>query len=168
MLCKWPEKGDTHTRTMALLDLLRNYRWDAKLALVIAAFATSYAELWLLKQLYPSNPLAVSVAKLKKLPDNFSVLRPRFKALSLLAKTMTDLTKCIIKFESLPIKEVKLDKETMTVIKSQIYLSAYWVIRSTLACSSQITDLVAMKLEQVHVLSLQSSHRYYDLCCLCN
>ena len=153
---------------MVLFDELRNFRWDAKVVLALAAFATCYGELWLLIQLYPVNPLAVSVARLKQLPSNFIALRPLFKALSMLAKAMTDVAKCIIKFESLPIKDVKLDKEIMTVTKSQIYLSAYWVIKSTLACSSQITDLIAMKLEQVHVLSLQSSPTYADLCCFCN
>lgn len=153
---------------MVLFDMLRNYRWDAKVVLVLAAFATCYGQLWLLMQPCPVNPLAISIAMLKQLPSNFSALRPRFKALNLLAKAMADVAKCIIKFESLPIKDVKLDKETMTVTKSQIYLSAYWVIKSTLTCSSQIRDLTAMKLEQVHVLSLQSAHRYADLCCFCN
>ncbi|XP_034684550.1 protein SIEVE ELEMENT OCCLUSION C isoform X3 [Vitis riparia] len=139
---------------MVLFDMLRNYRWDAKVVLVLAAFATCYGQLWLLMQPCPVNPLAISIAMLKQLPSNFSALRPRFKALNLLAKAMADVAKCIIKFESLPIKDVKLDKETMTVTKSQIYLSAYWVIKSTLTCSSQIRDLTAMKLEQVHSSSI--------------
>ncbi|KAE8716576.1 putative Sieve element occlusion e [Hibiscus syriacus] len=42
MLCKCPGKGDLHTRTMAMFDLLGSHRWDAKVALAIAAFATSY------------------------------------------------------------------------------------------------------------------------------
>ncbi|RVW72607.1 Protein SIEVE ELEMENT OCCLUSION C [Vitis vinifera] len=149
ILCKCSVEGDSHTRTMVLFDMLRNYRWDAKVVLVLAAFATCYGQLWLLMQPCPVNPLAISIAMLKQLPSNFSALRPRFKALNLLAKAMADVAKCIIKFESLPIKDVKLDKETMTVTKSQIYLSAYWVIKSTLTCSSQIRDLTAMKLEQI-------------------
>lgn len=56
MLFKNAGEGDLHERTMILFDLLGNYRWDAKLALILAAFATSYGEFWLIMQLYPHNP----------------------------------------------------------------------------------------------------------------
>ncbi|XP_020539258.1 protein SIEVE ELEMENT OCCLUSION C isoform X2 [Jatropha curcas] len=149
MLVRSPREGDLHTRTMVLFDLLGNYRWDAKVVLVLAAFATSYGEFWLIMQLYPINPLAASVAMLKQLPNDLRMLKPRFKALSSLVKTMLDVTKCIIKFEGLPLKHVKLDDGSMAIAKSYIYIAAYWVTRSALACSSQITDLKAMKPEQV-------------------
>lgn len=145
---------------MILFDLLGNYGWDAKLALILAAFATSYGSFWLLMQLYPRNPLAASVAMIKQLPSNLSPLKPRFKALGLLVKTMVDVTKCIIKFEGLPFRHVKLDDESMAITRSYIHIAAYWVTRSTLACSSQIKDLTAMKPEQVHVPSLQSAYKY--------
>ncbi len=138
-------------RTMFLFDLLGKYKWDAKMVIVLAAFALNYGEFLFLLQLYPHNPLAVSVAMLKQLPNKLSTMKPRFKALRLLVKKMVDVTKCIIKFEGLPLFNVDLDKE-VAVTKSYIYVSAYWVTRSALACSSQITDL---KPEQVHVLSLQ-------------
>ncbi|KAF2307081.1 hypothetical protein GH714_024737 [Hevea brasiliensis] len=149
MLFKNAGEGDLHARTMILFDLLGKYRWDAKLALILAAFATSYGEFWLIMQLYPHNPLAVSVAMLKQLPNDLSMLKPRLKALSKLVKTMVAVTKCIIKFEGLPLRYVKLDDEAMAIAKSHIYIAAYWITRSTLACSSQITDLIAMKPEQV-------------------
>ncbi|GMJ13242.1 hypothetical protein like AT1G67790 [Hibiscus trionum] len=149
MLCKCPGKGDLHTRTMALFDLLGSHRWDAKVALAIAAFATSYGEFSLIMQLRPHIPLAVSVANLKQLPSNMSMLKPQSKALRLLFKTMVDLTKCIIEFESLPVVHVGLEIDNLAAIKSEIYVTAYWIIRSTLVCSSQITSLMAMKPEQV-------------------
>lgn len=145
---------------MHLFNLLGNYKWDAKLALVLAAFAANYGEFWLLMQLYPSNPLAASVSVLRQLPNNLTLLRPRFKALSLLVKTLIDITKCIIKFESMSFHHVKLDDQAMVATKSAIYLASYWVIKSTATCSSQITDLIALKPEQVHVPSLQSAYKY--------
>ncbi|EEF47606.1 conserved hypothetical protein [Ricinus communis] len=154
MLCKSSREVDMHARTMILFDLLGNYRWDAKVVLVLAAFATSYGRLWLIMQLYPHNPLAVSVAMLKQLPNDLSMFKPRFKALSLLVKTMVDVTKCIIKFEGLPFRHVKLDDEAMAITKSYIYISSYWVKRSTLACSFQITDL-DMKPEQIGMSELK-------------
>ncbi|KAK9277717.1 hypothetical protein L1049_007264 [Liquidambar formosana] len=145
ILCKSSGEGDLHARTMALFDLLGNYRWDAKVALVLAAFATSYGEFCLIMQLFPHNPLAVSVAILKQLPSDLSTLKPWVKALRLLVKAMVDVTRCIVKFESLPVQHVELDFDARAVTKSQIYVASYWVIRSSLTCASQIT---AMKHEQ--------------------
>ncbi|KAF8390538.1 hypothetical protein HHK36_025065 [Tetracentron sinense] len=157
LLCKCSGDGDILARTMALFDLLGNYAWDAKVVLVLAAFATSYGEFWLIMQLYPLNPLAVSIAMLKKLPKNLVAFKPCFKALSLLIKTMVNVAKCIIKFEGLPVQQVKLDDKAMVTTKSQIYIATYWIIRSAFTCSSLITDMVAMNNElQVHVLSLSN------------
>ena len=166
MLCKCPGKGDLHSRTMVLFDLLGNYRWDAKVALALAAFATSYGEFRLIMQLRPHIPLAVSVANFKQIPSDISMLEPQLKALRLLFKTMVAFTKCIIEFEGLPVIHVGPDIENLAEMKSEIYVSAYWIIRSTLACSSQITNLTAMKPEQVHVLTRHKSKKMliFPLC----
>ncbi|PQP95734.1 protein SIEVE ELEMENT OCCLUSION C [Prunus yedoensis var. nudiflora] len=148
ILCKCCDEGSLHARTMLLFDLLGNYKWGAKVALVLTSFVASYGEFRLLMQLYSSSPLAISVAMLKKLPADSSPLNPRFKALSLLVNAMVDVTKCIIKFENLPLSHVELDDETKAVTKSQIYIAVYWIIRGILICSSQITDSTAMKSEQ--------------------
>ncbi|KAJ0094960.1 hypothetical protein Patl1_15995 [Pistacia atlantica] len=162
ILCKCCGEGDIHTRTMVMFDLLGNYRWDAKVVLVLAAFATSYGEFWLTMQLYPENPLAVSVAMLKQWPSSISKLKPRFRALSLLVKTMIDVTRCIIKFEGLPVAHVIPDFQIISATKSQIFFAAYWITRSTLVCSSSIKDLIAMKPEQVHIFSLSKNYLVYS------
>lgn len=148
---------------MLLFDLLGNYGWDAKAVLVLAAFAKSYGEFWLLMQLYPRNHLALSVAILKQLPSDLSTFKRLFKALSLLMKTVVDLTNCVIKFECLPLSKVKLDKEAKSITMLNIYSTVYWIIRSILTCSSQIRDLKAMTPLQVHFLSLNS---FYNNICL--
>ncbi|WCJ38599.1 Protein SIEVE ELEMENT OCCLUSION C [Euphorbia peplus] len=143
-----------HERTMVLFDLLGNYRWDAKMVLILAGFATIYGEFWLLMQLSPSNLLAESVSVLRQFPNDLTMFKPRFKALIILVRTLMDVTKCIIKFESLPFRHVKVDDQAMGAAKSAIYLASYWITRNTLACSSQITDLIARKPpEQVHSIS---------------
>ncbi|GLU03177.1 hypothetical protein SLE2022_203920 [Rubroshorea leprosula] len=141
--------GNLHTRTMKMFDLLGNYKWDAKVALVLAAFALRFGEFCLTMQLSQQNPLVKNIAILKQVPSNTTKLNPQMKALLLLVKTMVDATKCIIKFESLPIRDVELDKETLTITKSSIYIAAYWITRSALACASQVLNLKAMKAEQV-------------------
>lgn len=148
---------DINKRVMILFDLLGKYTWDAKLAIVLSAFALSYGEFWLIMQLNPTNPLAALLAMLKQFPTVlFSSLKLRFKALNLLVNAMVDVAKCVIKFEGLPFEDIKPDNDDVERTKSQIYLATYWVIRSTLVCSCQTKDLVAIKQEQVHVLSILS------------
>lgn len=139
---------------MLLFDLLGNYRWDDKAVLALAAFATSYGEFWLLMQLYPRNPVAVAVVMLKQLPSDLSTFKRQFKALSLLMKTVIDLTKCVVKFESLPLSHVKLDIGAKSIKELHLYSAVYWIIRSILTCCSQIRDFRALKPEQVHLSSL--------------
>nr|GFA12252.1 protein sieve element occlusion C [Tanacetum cinerariifolium] len=45
-----------------------------------------------------------------------------------------------------------LIKEMMELAKCVIYLATYWIVRSSLTSASQVTDLIAVKQEQVHVL----------------
>ncbi|KAF6176952.1 hypothetical protein GIB67_027752 [Kingdonia uniflora] len=165
ILCKCSGNGDLHARTMAMLNLLGNFTWDAKVVLVLAAFATSYGEFWLISQLNTTNPLAVLVALLKQLPKEMKALGPRFKALSLLVKNMVDVVKCTIDFEELQIQLLKVDDKASITANSQIYVAAYWVIRSVLACSSLITDVIAMNSEQMHVFSLNLPLSILNLIC---
>ncbi|CAL2231136.1 unnamed protein product [Prunus armeniaca] len=108
ILCKCCDEGNLHTRTMLLFDLLGNYKWGSKVALVLASFVASHGEFRLLMQLYSSSP-SISVAMLKQLPADSSPLKPQFKALSLLVNAMVAVTKCIIKFEKLPLSHEELD-----------------------------------------------------------
>ncbi|EXB82478.1 hypothetical protein L484_027653 [Morus notabilis] len=154
IICKFSTEGILHERTMLLFDLLGNYRWDDKAVLALAAFATSYGEFWLLMQLYPRNPVAVAVVMLKQLPSDLSTFKRQFKALSLLMKTVIDLTKCVVKFESLPLSHVKLDIGAKSIKELHLYSAVYWIIRSILTCCSQIRDFRELKPEQVHPSSL--------------
>ncbi|KAM6589458.1 hypothetical protein CsatA_012063 [Cannabis sativa] len=156
ILCKCSGEGSLHEKTMILFDLLGNYRWDAKAVIVLATFVKSYGEFWLLIQLYPRNTLALSVAMLKQLPSDLSAFTRQFKALSLLMKTVIDLTKCVIKYESLPLSQVKLDKENKSITQYNIYLAVYWIIRSILTCSFQVSALKAMTPVQLGLPELKN------------
>ncbi|KAM6562374.1 hypothetical protein CsatB_022372 [Cannabis sativa] len=156
ILCKCSGEGSLHEKTMVLFDLLGNYRWDAKAVIVLATFVKSYGEFWLLIQLYPRNTLALSVAMLKQLPSDLSAFTRQFKALSLLMKTVIDLSKCVIKYESLPLSQVKLDKENKSITQYNIYLAVYWIIRSILTCSFQVSALKAMTPVQLGLPELKN------------
>lgn len=160
-MSKCSEKGDINSKTMALFDLLEKYRWDAKVVLVIAAFAAKYGEFWGLMQLYQSNALAISVTRLKQIPMDLRSLKPRLKALSLLVKTMMEVAKCIIKFESLPLLYVEQDDHIFHATKFHIYIAVYWIARSIFTCFSQVAEFTTKKHEQVHVLLLSLKLTFY-------
>lgn len=147
---------DMHARTLLLLEMLGKYRWDAKVVLILTAFAISYGEFRLVLEVYSHNSLAASLALLKNLCwKNFEALRPQFKAMEMLIKEMLELAKCVVRFEGLPLQLVLVDDHDCTLMaaaKSKIYLATYWIFRSTLTSASQITDLIAMKQEQVPFL----------------
>ncbi|KAI4317332.1 hypothetical protein L6164_025207 [Bauhinia variegata] len=111
ILCECSSEGDLRSRMMGLFDLLGNYRWDAKVVLMVAAFAARYGEFWLLLKLSSSNALAASIFRLRQMPRNLSPLKKQLRALNLLVKAMVDVAKCIIKFESLPLPNVELSNE---------------------------------------------------------
>ncbi|KAL5552747.1 hypothetical protein UlMin_040148 [Ulmus minor] len=141
-------EGNLHERTMNLFELVGNHKWDAKAALVFAAFALNYFKFWLLMHLHRENSLALSIVMLKQLPTDLSTLKPLFKALTSLIKTMIEFMKLVIKFEGLPLSLVELEGEAKSIREIHIYPAVYWIIRSILTCSSKIADLKAIKPEQ--------------------
>lgn len=177
---------DAHTTTLSLFNMLNSYSWDAKVVLVLAAFAVSYGEFWLLAQLYPTNHLAKSIALLKQLPDileHNESLRTRFDALNHLVKEMMEVTKCIVELSQLPSRYVTPDASAMSTAAAHVPTAAYWTIRSVVACMSQIIALIGLgheymsstteiwelsslahKVNNIHVhLTQQLDHCYIDI-----
>ncbi|KAI3452654.1 hypothetical protein Pfo_009318 [Paulownia fortunei] len=138
-----------HRKTLVLLEMLSHYRWDAKVVLALASFASSFGLFWLILQQQADNELAVSLAIVKRLPRDISMLKPKFKALNLLVKTMVKLTKFVIGFEGMSMQHELVDDKAMDITKSNIYMATYWIFRSILVCSSQIADLRNLRLERV-------------------
>jgi hypothetical protein len=135
---------------MVLFNTLTSYTWDAKVVLSLAAFAVNYGEFWLIAQLSTTNPLAKSMAFLKQLPDiieHSNSLKHQFDALNKLIKTMMDLTRCIVEFKELPSQYISHDTSAMSIAIAHIPAAAYWIIRSIVACSSQIASLIGFRHE---------------------
>ncbi|KAM0940821.1 putative sieve element occlusion [Dioscorea sansibarensis] len=144
--------GDAHATTLALLQSLSNYTWDAKLVVVLAAFAISYGEFWLTTQLHTVNPLAKPLAHLKQLPnmlEHTDILKPRFDAIDNLMKAMLDVTKCIVEFRELPSEYISHEAPEMAMALAHIPTAVYWTIRGVLACTSQIVGLVGLGHEYI-------------------
>ncbi|KAJ8431409.1 hypothetical protein Cgig2_004441 [Carnegiea gigantea] len=125
--------GDAHTSTMAILNMLGNYSWDAKVVIALAAFAATYGELWLVMLLSDTNPLARSIAVLKQIPEISEikgVLKPQFAPLNDLIKVMVDVAKSLIEFRLLPSKYISPDDVPLATSFNQIAITTYWTIRS--------------------------------------
>lgn len=143
------------TKPLVLFELLSKYRWDAKLALLLTAFAMIYGEFWVIIQAQDSNPLASSISLLKELPLCLKKYEIFFKAMNLLVTGMVALAKIIVLFERLPILDAELDDDRISTTMSLVYVASYWICRSVLICASKLADIRASKDSQVHVLFLK-------------
>lgn len=152
MLCPCIGESDIRTRTLVLFDLLKEYRWDAKAVLVLGVLAATYGRKLLPVHLALSDPVAASIATLNQLPIERTKFRPWLESLSLLVKAMVVVTKCIIRFERLPIKQAKLDNNIVGETLSNIYLATYRVVKSSLACLQHIPYF--KQTQQVHFSTL--------------
>ncbi|KAL8230093.1 hypothetical protein R6Q57_014993 [Mikania cordata] len=150
--CKCTGGADAHTNTTTIFNMLSNYDWDAKAVISLAAFAVNYGEFWLVVQLHATNPLARSLTHLKQLPDIIErgeSLKPRFNSITSLIKAMLDVTHCIIKFKELPQQYISPDTPELVAATSNIPIGVYWIIRSIVACSTILVNLIGMGHEHV-------------------
>ncbi|KAK3006340.1 hypothetical protein RJ639_017489 [Escallonia herrerae] len=152
--CKCSGGGDDrHTIAMSLFDTLSQHSWDAKAVIALAAFAANYGEFWLVAQLYPISPLAKPIAHLKQLPGKLDMdantLHPRFESLNHLIKAMLDVTKCIVDFKEVPSDYTNPETPEIKTAMAYIPIGVYWTIRSIVACSSIITNLVVLGHEYI-------------------
>ncbi|CAN1774392.1 Protein SIEVE ELEMENT OCCLUSION B [Linum perenne] len=141
MSCKCSGGGDAHSTTMAVLDPLKSYAWDAKVVISLAAFAVNYGEFHLVMQLLSVNPLAKSVAVLKQLPDiieQANSLKPQFDALNKLITAVVDVTKCMVELKELPSHYIGADTPAMSLALAHIPMAVYWAIRSIVVSATLI------------------------------
>uniref|UniRef100_A0A7N0U8I1 Sieve element occlusion n=1 Tax=Kalanchoe fedtschenkoi TaxID=63787 RepID=A0A7N0U8I1_KALFE len=151
MVCKCTG-GDAHGTTIAVLNMLACYSWDAKLVLALSAFAVNYGQFWLVAQFYSTNQLAKSIAILKQLPElmeHSNLLQPRFDAVRGLIKAMIDVTKCIVEFKGLPHQYIGPEVPEYAAAMSHIPITVYWTIRGAIACVSQIAGLTGLGHEYI-------------------
>ncbi|KAL9246535.1 hypothetical protein vseg_020056 [Gypsophila vaccaria] len=150
--CKCSGSTDAHAITMAVFNMVSSYLWDAKVALALAAFAVYYGEFWLVAQLYPANALAKSVAVLKQIPEiveRADSLKPKYEAIGNLIRAMTNVTRCIVEFKELPAQYIAPDAPVYETANALIPTASYWIIRSIVACASQVVGLLSMSYESV-------------------
>ncbi|XP_038707312.1 protein SIEVE ELEMENT OCCLUSION B-like, partial [Tripterygium wilfordii] len=141
--CKVRGGSDEHSTSLSIFNSLSSYSWDAKLVLILAAFALNYGEYRLLSLIYASNRLAKSMAILKQLPVS-GLLKPGFEELKNLVSIMLDIARCIVEFNELPPKHFWPDVPAFSAVMAQIPTAVYWTIRSVVAYVTQITATTNM------------------------
>ena len=147
MACKGPGVVNAHETTLAILGMLSSYSWDARAVMTLAAFALDYGEFWLLMQIGASDQLTKSMAILKGLPVSAgnSGLQKRQQALAELnnlIKVTLEVIKCIFELEKLP----NYGRENVPALLkalNHIRLDTYWLIRTVIGCSAQMTGITS-------------------------
>jgi len=145
MDCKAPGVVDAHEMTLSMLHMLSDYSWDARAVMPLAAFALGFGEFWVLMRIHLSIQLANSLAFLKRLPvlAEHPGLQKHKQALSELInlnKTALEVIKCIFELEKLP----NYGRENVPALSKSLDhfpVDAYWVIRTVVGCSAQMTGV---------------------------
>nr|GMD26230.1 protein SIEVE ELEMENT OCCLUSION B-like [Ipomoea batatas] len=165
MIVGYSNNRDAHTATLSVLKLLSNYWWDAKAVIAFAAFAQQYGEFGLLVRLYPTDPLAKSVATIMQIPDlmesseSSRAVSSKFREVAKLADKMLEVTHKIIALKEIGSEEkslkvkyrVSLYKELaeslspVTAEQENIMAKAsYYVVKAAVTCSLVILNVLAV------------------------
>ncbi|KAG9130689.1 hypothetical protein Leryth_018079 [Lithospermum erythrorhizon] len=143
--------GDGRKVSEKIFQSLAPYSWEAKVVIALAAFTMQYGEFWLVAELYRTHPLAGSVSLLMEIPEimgNMEIFGPKFKAITDLVDAMLDVTRSIIELNEIFNKR-RISRDAEDDISATLHLSviptaSYWVIKSIVACSSILLNLMAM------------------------
>ncbi|GAA0169034.1 hypothetical protein LIER_40695 [Lithospermum erythrorhizon] len=125
-----------------------------------------YGEFWLVAELFHTHPLAGSVSLLMEIPEimgNMEIFGPKFKAITDLVDVMLDVTRSIIELNEIFNKH-HINRDAEDGVSPMLHLSViptacYWVIKSIVACSSILLNLMAMGHEY---LTSQEQWRKYQ------
>ncbi|TQD73327.1 hypothetical protein C1H46_041142 [Malus baccata] len=147
MQCKPPSEEVAHNTTLAILNKLSSYSWEAKAVLTLAAFAMEYGEFWLLAQLQESNRLAKSIAILKRVPvllkpSDLHKKRQAVLELNNLIKATLQVIECIDQFDKLSSYDPK-DVPALAIAMDHIPVDVYWAVATVVACATKITILTS-------------------------
>ncbi|TKY51872.1 SIEVE ELEMENT OCCLUSION B protein [Spatholobus suberectus] len=145
MSCKPPSGEIAHKTTLAILNKLSKYEWDAKAVLTLAAFALEYSDFWLLAQYQPTDPLAKSVAILRRVPvlTRPAALQKHRQAIvevNNLVKATLQVIEVIFELEKLTTYNTK-DVPALEDAIEQIPVDVYWAIITIAAVVTQIDCL---------------------------
>ncbi|KAL9993872.1 putative sieve element occlusion [Helianthus debilis subsp. tardiflorus] len=150
---------DGHTSAFSLLQMVGNFHWDAKLTLILAAFALNYGSLWLHVHMSSENRAAKQMGILSSIPhmmEHSKVAKPKFDALNKDIHSILELNKCIIQYKELP--------STCDRARSKVPIAAYWNVRGIVECVAQIASFTHTEWHETESKKLSFSvHKINDL-----
>ncbi|KAK1440922.1 hypothetical protein QVD17_06756 [Tagetes erecta] len=123
MLVKLLSNTDGHTIALSLFHVVENFYWDAKLTLILAAFALAYSP----DQLENSTDILEQV----------TTINDRFDAISKQIHSVLELSRCIFQFKELPY--ISSEVPAMTRALNTVPIAIYWNVRGIIACATHIT-----------------------------
>ncbi|XP_023547575.1 protein SIEVE ELEMENT OCCLUSION B-like isoform X2 [Cucurbita pepo subsp. pepo] len=146
--CKPPGVESAHDVTQKIFEILTNYPWEAKAALALLAFATDYGDLWHPYPYSHTDPLAKSLAIIKRvgmlkkhldsLPYQQVLLNPNS-----LIQMCLQAIKCMNEIREFKKYYLNDPLELASALR-QIPLVTYWVIHiivvSGIELSSYLTE----------------------------
>ncbi|XP_070671922.1 protein SIEVE ELEMENT OCCLUSION B-like isoform X2 [Malus domestica] len=166
MSCKPPGEEIAHKSTLAILNKLSTYSWEAKAVLAFAAFALEYGEFWFLAQTQQSDLLAKSVAILKRVPvllkpADLQKRRQAVVELNVLIKTTLQVIECMFELEKLSAYDPK-DVPALAIAMDHIPVDVYWSIITIFSCATKI-NLLTSDEEKPYDLSQFAQKIHYIL-----
>ncbi|XP_015876498.3 protein SIEVE ELEMENT OCCLUSION B-like isoform X1 [Ziziphus jujuba] len=135
--------------TLSILKKLSNCSWDAKAVLTVAAFALDYGEFWHLVEPHQSDHLARPLAILKgasvllKKPAELQKGRQTIAEFNRLIKRTLQVILLIYELETLSRSYSSKDVPELAIASELIPVAVYWVIRTTLACTTNIAIFIS-------------------------
>ncbi|KGN61638.1 protein SIEVE ELEMENT OCCLUSION B [Cucumis sativus] len=145
--CKAPGIEKAHETTLQIFETLANYPWEAKAVLTLIAFATDYGDLWHLHHYSHVDPLAKSLAIIKRVASLKKHLDSlRYRQVILNPKSLIQSCLQAIKHMN-EIKEFsKYDVKELPELPSalrQIPLITYWVIHTIVAARIELSTYLS-------------------------
>lgn len=142
--CKAPGIEKAHQTTMDILEILISYPWEAKALLTLTAFTAEFGDIWHLNHYSHMDPLAKSLAMVKKvssLKKHLDNLRYR----QVLLGPNSLIFNCLkaIKYMNLLRNFSKYDVRELSELSSalrQIPLVTYWVIHIIVASRTELSS----------------------------
>ncbi|KAI4345742.1 hypothetical protein L6164_012841 [Bauhinia variegata] len=129
-----------HETVVWILDKLRNYSWDAKAVIALAAFTMEYGEPWRLSAVQHTTESSVLEVHLFKFGGEDKSRQAYIEQFKTLLDPTLQLIRGIIGLEDLINDKTYSRKEVPTLYTVQRETYTYWAIFALLACAVGITE----------------------------
>ncbi|KAK7401156.1 hypothetical protein VNO78_12475 [Psophocarpus tetragonolobus] len=140
MICTGRGEQYAHQTTMLILEQLRDYSWDAKAVITLAAFALEFGKFWQLAPIQ-RDKLGKALAELNSLhcvEENIEHLTN----FNRLVEKVMQVVKCITHWKQMITAEYNVkDVPSLTDTLHEIPVLAYWTISTLVTCTSYIDFL---------------------------